>query len=111
MGSPKKFRWLADVDVTSHQKATEIRYEIPRRLAPCASASLFAQQKFDFAQDDIQWYYFSIVFRSVQRKHIKTPRARRGISVISILQGILFSLARGVLFLLCQNGLLEHPCF
>ena len=30
---------------------------------------------------------------------------------ISILPSILFSLARGALPLLCQNGLLWHPCF
>ena len=53
MGSPNEFGWLSTENVTSPQQATQIRYEIPRRLTPCASASLFAQQKFDFAQDDI----------------------------------------------------------
>ena len=44
-------------------KATEARYEIPRRLTPCASASLLAQQKFDSAQDDRLTVYLRCFFQ------------------------------------------------
>ena len=50
------------IDVTSSQKVTESRYEIPLRLAACASASLLAQQKFDSAQDDRLTVYLVIIF-------------------------------------------------
>ena len=36
----------------SLQKATKTRYEIPAALWRLAFSSLFAQKKFDFAQDD-----------------------------------------------------------
>ena len=61
MEYPNKFGWLFVVHVTFRWQATEIRYEISLRLVARASASLFAPQKFDFAQDDIQnlcWVIF-----------------------------------------------------
>ena len=51
------------IDVTSSQKVTESRYEIPLRLAACASASLLAQQKFDSAQDDRLIFGLIIIVR------------------------------------------------
>ena len=55
-------------DVTSIQKATEIRNEIPLRLTPCASASLFAPQKFDFAQDDMLTDNAALCFEKRNKK-------------------------------------------
>ena len=52
MGSRNKFGWLSIANVTSHQKATETSNEIPLRLVARAFSSLFAQKKFDSAQDD-----------------------------------------------------------
>ena len=53
MGSPNEFGWLAIANVTSPLESHRNSLRDPAAAPPCASASLFAQQKFDFAQDDI----------------------------------------------------------
>ena len=53
MGSPNEFGWLAITNVTSPLESHRNSLRDPAAAPPCASASLFAQQKFDFAQDDI----------------------------------------------------------
>ena len=62
-GSLCEFGWLVITNVTSPRQATEARYKIPRRLTPCASASLLAQQKFDSAQDDRLTVYLRCFFQ------------------------------------------------
>ena len=61
LGSPNEFWWLSTVNVTSYQQVTKTRYEIPLRRVARDFSSLFARKNFDFAQDDIQWGYYSIV--------------------------------------------------
>ena len=86
-------------------------------LAPCFRSFAHAQPaEVRQAQDDIQWYYFSIIFKTRRfmnctYKRQKRPACGGASNLISILPSILFSLARGALSLLCQNGLLWHPCF
>ena len=54
------------INVTSHQQATEICYEIPLRLKPRASACSLTlnPQKFDSAQDDKLIIRFIIIVKS-----------------------------------------------
>ena len=50
-------------------QATESRYEIPLRLKPRAFSSLFAQKKFDYAQDDKLTVYFAIIQKRATDGH------------------------------------------
>ena len=51
MGSPNKFGWLLNQCYIPLASYRELLRD-PAAATPCASASLFVQQKFDYAQDD-----------------------------------------------------------
>ena len=75
MGSPNEFRWLAEANVTSHQNATEISYEIPLRLTARAFACSLTlnPQKFDCAQDDRLFCYFVPLVRNYGTPRTSSP--------------------------------------